>query len=115
MSYKTEKTFEQRKHEANSMMLKYPSRIPLIIEPAADAKVQMDKRKFMVPKTITCAQFTWIIRRRMGTKLDSSQAMFIFVNNRLINPSQMICETYHTNSDDDGFLYLVYGFENTFG
>jgi GABA(A) receptor-associated protein len=114
-NYKSEKTFEQRQLESQSMIERYPDRVPVIVTPSKDAKIILDKRKFMVPKTVSCAQFAWILRRRMGTKLLSSEAMFIFVNNRLLNPTQLICETYSTSVDADGFLYLVYGFENTFG
>ena len=58
-------------------------------------------------------QFVYIIRKRI--KLEASQALFVTVNSVLESSNTMISELYETQKDEDGFLYIVYTSENTFG
>ena len=61
----------------------------------------------------TVGEFVYIIRKRI--KLGPEQAMFIFTNNILPPTASSIYSIYQEHRDDDGFLYLVYSLENTFG
>ena len=47
--------------------------------------------------------------------LDKSQTLFTLVNNTLINGNQSMGEVYNDHKNDDGFLYMEYSSENTFG
>ena len=58
-------------------------------------------------------QFVFIIRKRI--KLDPSQTLFVMVNNSLVSSSELLGEVYETKKDIDGFLYMKYSSENTFG
>jgi GABA(A) receptor-associated protein len=60
------------------------------------------------------SEVIYIIRNRI--KLDSKEAIFIFVGNGTLVPSNYsINEVYDTYKNEDGFLYIIYTAENTFG
>ena len=42
-------------------------------------------------------------------------AIFVFCKNILPPTSQLINDLYNNSKDDDGFLYIIYASENTFG
>ena len=52
---------------------------------------------------------------RKNINMNSNVAIFIFINNSLISMNQTINEVYLTHYDLDGFLYIKYTCENTFG
>ena len=74
----------------------------------------LDKKKYLVPNDITVGQFVYILRKRI--KLTPEKAIFIFLGNNTIPPtSALLSKLYEKHNDDDGFLYLTYAGENTFG
>lgn len=67
----------------------------------------------MVPVDLTVGQFVYVIRKRI--KLPSEKAIFIFVNDILPPTAALISTIYEEHKDEDGFLYVLYSGENTFG
>ena len=55
-------SFEKRSAEARRIIAKYPERIPVMIDrhPRSDLP-DIDKKKFLVPDTMLCGQFKYII------------------------------------------------------
>ena len=43
------------------------------------------------------------------------QAIFIFVNNTLPPTAALMSTVYEQHRDEDGFMYMMYSGENTFG
>jgi len=112
--FKKQNTLEKRKNESQTIVKKYPGRIPIIVERYQDCELpDIDKIKYLVPKDMTISQFMFIMRKRI--KLESSQSLFVTVNSILVSTSSTIFEIYDDNKDEDGFLYVVYTSENTFG
>ena len=115
MSFK-ENPFDKRQREAANVRTKYPDRVPVICERSKQCKdvQQIDKRKYLVPSDLTVGQFIYNIRKRMT--LDSTKALFLFVNESVLMPtSANINSMYDQYRDADGFLYITYSGENTFG
>jgi GABA(A) receptor-associated protein len=113
-NFKNSKSENDRIIESSKILEKYPDRIPIIIEKDKKCKLKnIDKNKYLVPKNMTLGQFIYVIRKRID--IDSSEALFFFINNILCNNTQNINEIYNTYKDNDGFLYIVYTSENTFG
>ena len=73
-----------------------------------------EKIKYIVPKALTMGQFAYIIRKRITLKPEES--LFLFVNDNTLPPTaatiEQIYEEYKLN---DGFLYMTFASENTFG
>ena len=102
----------------------------------------MIKYRYLVPADLTVGQFVYVVRKRI--KLNAEKAIFIFVKNILpptgefcfarlhllavvfkftlldmnfflTTPASMMSAIYEENKDEDGFLYMTYSGENTFG
>ncbi|KAL0443362.1 UNVERIFIED_CONTAM: Autophagy-related protein 8C-like [Sesamum latifolium] len=105
---------ERRQAEAARIREKYPDRIPVIVEKAERSDIpDIDKKKYLVPADLTVGQFVYVVRKRI--KLSAEKAIFIFVKNVLPPTAAMMSAIYDENKDEDGFLYMTYSGENTFG
>ena len=108
--------FEKRHLEASRIREKYPNRIPIILE--KDAKCEtiddIDKKKFLVPHDLTMGQFQYVVHKRLKT-LSANKGLFFFINNTMPPANQLLIQLYNTHKHDDGFLYIVFSGENTFG
>lgn len=114
-NYKESNSLEKRLLESSKIKLKYPTRIPIICEQTSSTRLpNIDKNKFLVPGDLTMGQFLYVIRKRI--KISAEEAMFVYVNNSILpTTSALVSTVYDEFKDDDGFLYLVYSGENTFG
>lgn len=115
MSYKSKKTFLERINESTNITEKYPDRIPIICEKntRSNKTPEIDKNKYLVPNDLTMGQFLYVIRKRI--RLTPDQAIFIFINNIIPSTSNLLSDLYYLYKDKDGFLYVTYSVENTFG
>ena len=114
MKFKNANQFEQRKNESEKITKKYPNRIPIIIEKVDKCLLNdIDKTKYLVPKDLNMNQFIYIIRKRI--KLDNSQSIFFIVGNNVCPSNVPLSSIYEEHKDKDGFLYIIYTSENTFG
>ncbi|CEP01388.1 Autophagy-related protein [Plasmodiophora brassicae] len=113
-SYVEQFTFEERQTESQRIRDKYPDRIPVICEKSPKSDISdIDKKKYLVPSDLTVGQFVYVIRKRI--KLEPEKGIFIFVNNTLPSTSALMSKIYEEQKSPDGFLYVTYSGENTFG
>merc|ERR1719231_781100 len=113
-SFKQEHAQEKRAAEAKRIRSKYPDRIAVICEKAKNSSIpDIDKKKYLVPADLTVGQFVYVIRKRI--KMSSEKAIFIFINNVLPPTAALMSSIYEDQKDEDGFLYITYSGENTFG
>jgi len=85
----------------------------VIVEKVSGSQiVDNDKQKYLVPSDISVAQFMWIRKR---TQLPSEKAIFLFVDKTVPQSSLTMGQLYEKEKDEDGFLYVAYSGENTFG
>jgi GABA(A) receptor-associated protein len=66
-----------------------------------------------VPADLTVGQFVYVIRKRI--KLTPEKAIFVFVNGTLPATAALMSQIYKEHKDADGFLYVTYSGESTFG
>ena len=112
--FKEKHSFEKRKNESNKVLQKYTDRVPVIVQKHSSSDLpDVTKCKYLVPKDMTMSQFHFFIRKSIH--LDSTQTIFMMINNGLVVGSQLMVEAYETLKDDDGFLYVIYTNENVFG
>ena len=57
--FKNKYSFNKRKDESESVIKKYPDRIPIIVQKRASTKLpDVDKCKYLVPKSMSITQFS---------------------------------------------------------
>ena len=112
-NFKTKHPFEKRLEESTRIIEKYPQRIPVICERVSIDIPEIDRKKFLCPDDLSLANFMYVIRKRIN--LAPEKSIYLFVNGKLINNSRLLCQIYETEKDKDGFLYIQYASESTFG
>jgi GABA(A) receptor-associated protein len=118
-NYKKSTPLEERKKKSFKMTSLYPDRIPVIVEMSPSSAsyntytTASHKIKYLVPYDITMGQFIKILRDKL--KLESSVALFFFINNKVFPITSLIGNIYKENADEDGFLYIEFCEESTFG
>ena len=105
----------ERIKKSQLILEKYPDRVPLIIQPSKSDRnaYPIDKSKYITPRDLTLLQLQQIIRKRIH--FPAEKALFMFINNKIYPITSMIGPVYDTNKDTDGFLYITYCQESTFG
>ncbi|KAB2056614.1 hypothetical protein ERO13_A11G106500v2 [Gossypium hirsutum] len=113
-SFKDEFTFDQRLEESRDIIAKYPNRVPVIVERYSKADLpEMEKKKYLVPRDMSVGQFIHILSLRL--RLSPGKALFVFVKNTLPQTATLMDSLYESFKEDDGFLYMCYSSEKTFG
>ncbi|XP_076943161.1 autophagy-related protein 8i-like [Bidens hawaiensis] len=113
-AFKDTYTFEERCQESQDIIARYPDRLPVVVERYTKTDLpEMEKKKFLVPRDMSIGQFIHILSGRL--QLAPGKALFIFVQNTLPQTSNLMESVYTSFKDEDGFLYMCYSSEKTFG
>ncbi|KAE8751955.1 hypothetical protein FOCC_FOCC001432 [Frankliniella occidentalis] len=115
-SFKEKKTFAQRVKDVQKVREKYPNKIPIIVERFKKEKQLplLSRSKFLVPDHVPVGYIITQIRRMLN--LNPTQAVFLLVNQRsMASHSMSMFQLYNQEKDPDGFLYIVYASQETFG
>lgn len=113
--------FNVRKTESERVMKKYDNKLALVAEPIKGdrymekyANKHNAKNKYLVGYDLTLAQFHTVIRKRLHLSFNDS--IFIYCKDKTLPyTSQTMGQIYKEQASEDGFLYLFYGSESTFG
>ena len=107
-------SLEKRLEMSSNVLKKYPDRCTIIVgKRDGDDLKELDKKKYICPLDINLAQFTYAIRKKLTLKPEKS--LFFFINNKIYQGNTMMSEIYRENKESDGFLYMIYCLESTFG
>lgn len=109
------KSIDTRLELSKKIMESHPNRVPIIVTKKKGGNVgEITKNKFIAPKDISIAKFMLEIRKHI--QITPEHSIYIYVKNGIIlQPSLMVLDVYHRYRDVDGFLYVSYSGENTFG
>lgn len=112
----TDNTAEKRKSVSNTLRIQHPDHIPIIIGRAEIINTPaISKNKFLAPQEIIFGKFIHEIRKNIPN-LDPTLSLFFFVGDNILVPNSIsLNELYNRYKDQDGFLYITYSSENTFG
>ena len=106
-------SFEKRKSESFRILEEYPNRIPIICERVNNDIAELDRKKYLVPNDLTMCNFMYVIRKRLIVAPEV--AIYLFVNTKIMPTSMTMDSIYHKHKNADGFLYIYYSGESTFG
>ena len=91
--FKREHSLEQRIAESQKIRGKHPDRIPIICEKVDKSPiVDIDKKKYLVPRDLTIGQFICVIRKRL--KLAAEMALFLFVDGVIPPGNALLHQVY---------------------
>lgn len=112
----------ERQSASKRIRTKYADRIPVILQKDKESRLPLlTQSKYLVPDTLTVAELLYVARKRI--KLDPCQGLFFMAYENLDGKkvatmpetSQTMSILYNRCHDEDGFLYIYYTEENTFG
>ncbi|KAL8224789.1 hypothetical protein R6Q57_017346 [Mikania cordata] len=113
-AFKDTYSFDERCQESQDIIARYPDRLPVVVERYTKTDLpEMEKKKYLVPRDMSIGQFIHILSGRLH--LAPGKALFVFVQNTLPQTSNLIESVYESFKDEDGFLYMCYSSEKTFG
>jgi len=112
--------FRSRQAEAKRISKKYPDRVPVVCEKALNSTLpDMEKNKFLVPGTMPCGEFQYIIHKHLNQAGCGPEAfnrtVYLFVQKAVPKMGASMWEVYEKYKAPDGFLYVSYSAESTLG
>ena len=114
--YKTEHELSIRQKHYKKLVATYPDRIPVVIEKVKNTKTpqpEIKKSRFLFPEDLTMTNIYYVVKQYIDKTPQDS--IYLFVNNTLMNTSATLASIYEEHKEPDGFLYIYYTVENTFG
>lgn len=116
VSFISDNALARRQALADKIRIKSPNNFPIIVGRAKGANIpKITKHKFIVSGTIKFQVFLAEMRKYI-IGLTPSDSIFCFVGAGVMAPlSSHIDSLYETYCSNDGFLYIIYMTENTFG
>lgn len=112
MSSILEKPLQERTKMCNSLIKRYPSRIPIILKHGSNIK-GLSKYKFLVCSDMTISVFCLTVKRYIET--DEKYGIFLSCQGLLPPGSSKMCELHRKYKSPDNFLYITVNSENSFG
>jgi len=108
--------FDKRLSQTKKVMSIHQNKLCCYVERSEKSRKDVndiEKHKYIVPNTLTVAEFIVIIRKKIH--ITPEKGLFFFVNNITITGNTLLLDIYNKHKDDDGFLYITYTSENCFG
>jgi GABA(A) receptor-associated protein len=119
MSFKQTIPLNERITESKRIIEKFSDKIPVIVQ-VEDKGLILKKNKFLVPYNVNVSYLIAFIRNQI--KLESSEAIFLFCDNKMLSGGTIMSTVYNEykisnniTKNSDQFLYITINKENTFG
>ena len=107
--------FSERQKECDKIKKQFPEKIPIICEKDPKSNIRdIDKTKYLVPADLTVSNFNLMIRKRI--EIPQEAAFYLLANGKSsITGDRLLSDVYEEYKDEDGFLYIAYASELTWG
>jgi GABA(A) receptor-associated protein len=115
--YQAEHERDARIKQYKKLMVAHPGRIPVIIEKAkntATPQPDIKQSRYLFPADTTVSNIYCIVRKFLS-HIKPNESFYLFTDNILLNSADTLDTVYTKHKDDDGFLYIYYSVEDTFG
>jgi GABA(A) receptor-associated protein len=115
VEFKNNNSMVSRICKSQDIMLKYPGCAPVFCEKSKSCYniTSLEKHKYLIPFRMKVGEFINFIRKTI--KINSDHGIYLFINGNIPCITDNFFSLYHMYKDNDGFLYLTYTSENTFG
>ena len=117
LKFQEENTYEERLALYNKVRIKCPNRYFVIVEPATPLDPSISKTKYVIPYNMPMSSVINEIRPLI--QIESHHALAFYVgpknNEHLLSLALSIDYAYTLYHENDGFLYITYTRESTFG
>lgn len=112
--FKMKHTFDVRKKKSNDIITKYPDKVCVILENGDNTIPELNNSQFLLDRNVTIGQLLYILRKR--AQIEQYDSIYLFIENGYIPiSSDKIGKIYDKYVDADGFLYMSFCREKTFG
>ena len=97
------------------MIKKFHSdKVPIIISKAAGSKLRdISNNKILMLKSFNIYKLIMVVKKKI--ELDKTEAIYLFINNTLLQAGQTLGQVYEKYASEDGFLHIEYYEYATFG
>lgn len=112
--FKKKYNINKRKLLYNKIRTKWPHLYPVIVDSHNNNDPKIIKTKYLAPDGLIMGHLLFGIRKNIKT-VTSDETILFYINDIMVPPSQIIDNIYIKYKDDDGFLYITYTKESTFG
>ena len=114
-TFKKDNSLKKRLSLSNKILKKYENKIPIYLTRCKNCVLNdIENNKYICPNALTLAQFMFNIKKMI--QLKPEEALYLLINDKEILPSNMVMiNVYNKYKNEDGFLYICYCSENTFG
>lgn len=112
---------EKRAELCARMVSTFPDRVPVLVQRVQrrdNPMPDITKHKFLVPKDVTVNEFLWALRVRYMPPIKKGMAFNWHVGMRhmaFVPSSDPIQRMHDQHKSADGFLYVTFSAEPTFG
>jgi GABA(A) receptor-associated protein len=115
--FKSHTLFQDRLNQATAIREKFPFKAPIIVQKhhTETDLIDIDRSKFLVSFDYTSADLIRAICHRLHRLSETKALFFLTESGKILQPNKSISVIYEENKDEDGFLYIFYHSENTFG
>lgn len=117
LSFKQENSLDKRIELSQKIIINHPGRYPVIVEPYKYDDITIPKilkRKYLAPEDINMGQLLYQVRKNIEN-LTPDESLNFFIDNRNVVMNDYLYDVYKKRRDSDGFLYIKYTTEPTFG
>ena len=105
VTFRQKKSLNERINEANALLNKHPTKIPIIVN--VDKDIPLKKYKYLVNINIPFLEFCKILRSSI--KLNKEEGLTYIIGDSFCIPS------FHSHKSNDLFLIITIKKENIFG
>ena len=134
-SYKERNSFSERVRQVENIRKKYPSKVAIIVErfkKVYEVKLLfgsncdgfeiiqekslpvIEKVKYLVPHDLIMSQLSTIVRNRLS--ISPASSFFLFTpGGAMVTLTATVTEFYAKYKDEDGYVYIKYASQETFG
>jgi hypothetical protein len=106
---------EDRQKQSFRLIKRFPGKYPIIIDRANRSTPKIDKNKFIIHGDTCISELMILLRKKIN--LSPAEGIFMFCDDNIVSGNMTISQLHHLSGlkRNDGFTYILYSLENTFG